>query len=153
MVKTEIKTSDGTTTKRVKREATDDVDEEDCQEKNEEVAKITPMKNNEGDSFFELSGKRRCTVRKWNNNILIDIREVGIIKPKIVIDRFESSFSTSFNASYVYFIRNGQTYEKDGKTLPGKKGISLSLDQYKTLRDLISSGSIDSVIADIGGKK
>jgi hypothetical protein len=102
MVKTEIKTSDGTTTKRVKREATDDVDEEDCEEKNEEVAKITPMKNNEGDSFFELSGKRRCTVRKWNNNILIDIREVGIIKPKIIIDRFESSFSTSFNASYVY---------------------------------------------------
>lgn len=107
MVKTEIKTSDGTTTKRVKREATDDVDEEDCEEKNEEVAKITPLKNNEGDSFFELSGKRRCTVRKWNNNILIDIREVGIIKPKIIIDRFESSFFTSFNASYVYFIRNG----------------------------------------------
>ncbi len=105
MVKKEIKTSEGTTTKRVKREATDDVDEEDCEEKNEEVAKITPMKNDEGDSFFELSGKRRCTVRKWNNNILIDIREVGFLNQ--FIDRFESSFSTSFNASYIYFIRNG----------------------------------------------
>ena len=42
-------------------------------------------------------------------------------------------------------------YEKGGKQLPGKKGISLTLDQYKAVKELVNSGSIDALIKKEGG--
>lgn len=38
-------------------------------------------------------------------------------------------------------------YEKGGKILPGKKGISLNLDQFETLCDLIKKGHIEKEVA------
>lgn len=37
-------------------------------------------------------------------------------------------------------------YDKDNTQLPGKKGLSLSLEQYEILKDLIVSGSLDDCI-------
>lgn len=55
---------------------------------------------------FEISGKRRVTVRKYRSSILIDIREY-----------YEDKAS--------------------GEDRPGKKGISLTRDQYEKLKELL----------------
>eukprot|EP00523_Entomoneis_sp_CCMP467_P010172 CAMPEP_0168732154 /NCGR_PEP_ID=MMETSP0724-20121128/7629_1 /TAXON_ID=265536 /ORGANISM="Amphiprora sp., Strain CCMP467" /LENGTH=128 /DNA_ID=CAMNT_0008779173 /DNA_START=31 /DNA_END=417 /DNA_ORIENTATION=+ len=87
-------------------------DEDDEEEENEEQ-EVAALRNGDGEAYFELSPKRRATVREFRGKSLVDIREF---------------------------------YEKDGKMLPGKKGISLSLDQFKVLSSLIKGGSIEKEI-------
>lgn len=45
---------------------------------NEKAFEATVDQN--GDSFFELPGKRRVTVRTFKSKILVDIREVSSIR-------------------------------------------------------------------------
>ena len=62
--------------------------------------------NDAGETTFEISGKRRVTVRKFRSSILIDIREY-----------YEDKAS--------------------GEDRPGKKGISLTKEQYEKLKELL----------------
>ncbi|KAM0753011.1 PC4-domain-containing protein [Meredithblackwellia eburnea MCA 4105] len=101
-------------TKKSKLKKSDSSDEDDQQHEQKQLAKPVggPLsKNDDGDSFLELSNTRRVTVRSFKGNVLIDIREF---------------------------------YSKDGKSLPGKKGISLSKDQWNALKDAF--GDIDQAV-------
>ena len=57
-------------------------------------------KDSEGNTYWEISGKRRVTISEFKGLRMVNIREY---------------------------------YEKDGKDLPGKKGISLTVEQYQAL--------------------
>eukprot|EP00934_Nitzschia_sp_Nitz4_P006608 Nitzschia sp. Nitz4//scaffold232_size35869//26941//27466//NITZ4_007812-RA/size35869-snap-gene-0.53-mRNA-1//-1//CDS//3329543345//6598//frame0 len=93
--------------------------------KEEEVtsAAATPspvIRNDDGDACFELSDKRRVSIRKFKGKSYVDIREM---------------------------------YSKDGKMLPGKKGISLTKEQYDVLRDIIVQGHVDKELEALEAKK
>lgn len=74
----------------------------------------SPSKNADNDVFFELSKKRRVTIRKWRTTTLVDIREY---------------------------------WGDDDDLKPGKKGISLSIDQWNMLKGLIAD--IDDAITQL----
>ena len=142
-----------TSTARVKREE-DEQDEDDDEDEAAE-SESSVKRNADGEAYFELGTKKRCTVRKWNNNVLVDIREVCTRVPHTSDDcilrmcRFYIfDFYLTFHLYYypTHIIVHIKFYEKDGKTLPGKKGISLTLEQYKVLRTVIMDGTLDGQI-------
>lgn len=69
------------------------------------------QKNSDGEVFFELSPRRRITIRKWRASTLVDIREYWGEKEDLK---------------------------------PGKKGISLSVEQWRQLIELVPE--IDKII-------
>ncbi|KAK3703087.1 hypothetical protein LTR37_014698 [Vermiconidia calcicola] len=63
------------------------------------------QEDDEGNEYWELSGKRRLQVSEFKGTTMVNIRE--------------------------YYN------DKEGKSLPGKKGIALSIDQYTAFLELV----------------
>lgn len=85
--------------------------------KGEKLEEVKPKQSSDEDGIsFELSNKRRVTVRRFRQSVLVDIRE---------------------------FYEDKAT----GKELPGKKGISLTAEQFFKLKDLFPQ--IESAIEEL----
>ncbi len=63
----------------MKKEEEGDDHENDAEEDNETETGSVVKRNADGEAYVELGTKKRCTVRKWNNNVLVDIREVRVL--------------------------------------------------------------------------
>lgn len=95
----------------------DDSEFESTTQSQSSPAKTTAKStNSDGEASFEISSKRRVTVRKFRSSILIDIREY-----------YEDKAS--------------------GEDRPGKKGISLTKEQYEKLKELLPE--IDKAVKNI----
>ncbi len=104
--------------KKVKREeaAAEEDNEGSSADDNNNATEV--LRNSDNEAYIELgTSKKRCTIRTWKKNTLVDIREF---------------------------------YEKNDSYLPGKKGISLTVEQYEALKGAILDGSIDREIEGLG---
>ena len=54
------------------------------------AATVTVHTNKEGESYFDLSSKKRLTVRTWKGSLLLDIREVLVLYLYFVFIPMES---------------------------------------------------------------
>jgi len=85
-------------TKKVKQDDDKDTDEEAPEE----------IKRNEaGDRYFDLSSKKRLTIRKWKGNTLLDIREYYEKNEKMLPGKKGISLTTSQYDSLRDLIKNG----------------------------------------------
>ncbi|CAE6512113.1 unnamed protein product [Rhizoctonia solani] len=94
--------------------------------------------NAEGDTYFEISGKRRVTVRAFNGLKLVDIREISG-KRRVTV--------RAFNGLKLVDIREMYTDKASGELRPGKKGISLSEEQFMGLVNV--HGAISQALNDL----
>lgn len=129
--------------KKAKVEDKEEEEQEDVSDDEGESPAPALEKNDNGESFVKLSNMKRLTIRTFKGKVLIDIREVGILCCSRRRGHERSACVIGYSLGVFLWL---QYYEKDDKVLPGKKGISLTIDQYNALKDAIESGAIDKEI-------
>lgn len=122
----------------VKRPRVDNTKEDDDDYDSDFVAK------EELDSEDELTGQKVATKKKKSSNLALKNDEGDIFfalgpKRRITVRKWKSK--------PLIDIREFWTDPKDGKDKPGKKGISLSHDQWEQVKSLV--GEIDEVLESI----
>ncbi|CAD0018791.1 unnamed protein product [Aureobasidium pullulans] len=80
--------------------------------------------DDDGNPYWELSGKRRVTLSEFKKMHLVS-----------TFPLLENCDKSNPHAHLQINIR--EYYEKDGKMLPGKKGISLSLEQFSAFLEVL----------------
>jgi len=65
---------------KAKKAKVEEAEEEDADATPPQHQATVVQKNENGEAFFELSPKRRLTVRQYRGTTMIDIREAGIIE-------------------------------------------------------------------------
>ncbi|RLN15066.1 hypothetical protein BBI17_007650 [Phytophthora kernoviae] len=122
---------------------------------NAQKHQIKHTSNLDGETVFQLSAKRRLTVRKWKSTVLVDVREFyddnGEPKPgkkgiSLSLDQWKKLMELSDAVTEAValveedcirvLIDLREFYDQDGVAKPGKKGISLSKDQWVALQEV-----------------
>ena len=93
----------------------------------------------------ELSSKRKLTVGKFNGHATIGIREARAARRRARRFARACACHAAARLARSRAVAPPQFYERDGQTLPGAKGISLTAEQWKILME--AAPAVDAALA------
>lgn len=116
-----------------KEESSEDEDEDDLKDSDEENDD-----NDEADDrdHSKKQSKNAATKRNTQGEAYFELARTRRVTVR------------SFKGAKLIDIR--EFYEKNGNLEPGKKGISLSSEQYKALKEIVKAGYIDDELSKMG---
>ena len=88
------------------------------------------LKDDQGNVYFDLGGNKRCTLSTVSF-LHYSINRLTTMNSSRARSTLISANVSHYSIIQIYLMN--PVYEKDGQTLPGKKGIALAIDTWQKL--------------------